>query len=67
MKNKMGKYLKECRETKKLTQLELSKMSGVSKTYICDIERGVCQPSLKTLQKINCILDLDFNYLLKMS
>jgi len=45
----LSTHLRNIRKRLGITQLELSKISGVSNTHISDIERGDSIPSLKTL------------------
>lgn len=51
--------LKERRIALKITQQELSEISGVSIATIKDIERGKGNPSLKTLEQIGIVLGLE--------
>ena len=51
--------LKERRIALKITQRELSEISGVSIATIKDIERGKGNPSLKTLEQIGIVLGLE--------
>lgn len=43
-----------------MTQSELAKMVGVSRGYICYIERGKMRPSEELAQKIAEILEFDW-------
>ena len=51
--------LKERRATLNVSQQELSEMAGVSLATIKDFERGVGNPSLKTLERIAVVLGLE--------
>ena len=51
--------LKERRATLNISQLELSEMAGVSLATIKDLERGLGNPSLKTLERIAVVLGLE--------
>jgi transcriptional regulator with XRE-family HTH domain len=57
------KYVgKHIREDKRITQLELSKRSGVSRSIICGLETGrTTVTSTKTLFKIAQTLDVGIN------
>ncbi|MFM9745126.1 helix-turn-helix domain-containing protein, partial [Streptomyces brasiliscabiei] len=44
---------------------KLDELSGLHQTYISDIERGVRNPSLKTIEKIAKALDVEAYKLLK--
>lgn len=46
-------FIKEKRLERKLTQEELSKLSGVSKSYIGDLERNEKEPSITVLCKLS--------------
>lgn len=49
---KFGKHIKCLRNEKKLTQEELANLSGLSRQYIGDVERGARNISLINLEKI---------------
>lgn len=51
-KNALGKKLKELRELKGLSQVELSQKTKIARTSITMIEAGQRYPSEKTLDKI---------------
>ena len=51
--------LKERRAMLNVSQQELSEMAGVSLATIKDLERGVGNPSLKTLERIAVVLGLE--------
>lgn len=63
MVNKIGDVLKSARKKAGLTQLELSRMIGVSRAYYADVERGRYAPSLKVLSRLADILKIDLNFL----
>ena len=50
--------IKRIRKTKKLTQVTLAARSGLSHSYICDLEAGDANPTLTTLQKLAAGLDI---------
>ena len=52
VQQKFGKKLRTLRDEAKLTQEKLGELTGLDRTYISDIERGVRNPSLKSLQKL---------------
>lgn len=49
---KLGHKVRELRKEKGWTQEKLEEHSGLDRTYISDIERGVRNPSIKSLEKI---------------
>lgn len=61
----LGESLKRKRQDIGLTQEELAKNVGISRTYYADVEAGRYNPSLKVFKKLAKILDLDVNYLIK--
>ncbi|CUH95913.1 hypothetical protein P22_1999 [Propionispora sp. 2/2-37] len=63
-KGQIGKAVRDKRQEKGLTQVQLSQQSGVARSYIADIEKGRYAPSVKTLTKLARVLDLDLNFLL---
>lgn len=59
----VSQNIKRVRQEKKLSLDELSKLSGVSKSMLVQIERGDGNPSLSTLQKISNGMMVPFNTL----
>lgn len=50
MTKQWGKRIKQIRKAAKLTQESLAEKTGLSVEYISRLERGVSQPSFKTLE-----------------
>lgn len=48
----IGERIKEARKSVRLTQVELARKTGLSRSYIGDIEKGRYNPSISTLQLI---------------
>ena len=48
----IGEYIKEQRNSAKISLRQLSKLAGVSNPYLSQIERGVRKPSAEILQQI---------------
>lgn len=48
----MGRKIRTIRTSKGLTLDQLSKLSGVSKSRLSDLENGLGSPTIATLQKI---------------
>lgn len=61
----VGRNIKEERLNRGLTQKEIADRSGLSTSYICDIEVGRTNPSLKTLENLSIVLDVSIEKLLK--
>lgn len=57
--NQLGDTIRESRHRKNISQVELSKVSDVAIKSIHSIELGKGNPSLKTLDKLLQILDLE--------
>lgn len=55
----IGAKIKERRSLLKISQQDLSDFSGVSISTVKDLERGVGNPSLQTLQKILNVVGLE--------
>lgn len=49
---KLGKKLREYRNEAELSQEKLGFMTGLDRTYISGIERGVRNPSLRNIEKL---------------
>jgi transcriptional regulator with XRE-family HTH domain len=56
--------LKKLRETKKLSLENVAKLSGVSKSMLCQIERGEVNPTISTVWKIANGLKVSFTALM---
>lgn len=60
----MGHKIKECRERFCISLLELSRLSGISSTYLWKIEAGYIQNiPLSTIRKIADALGVTFDTL----
>lgn len=61
----VGNQIKAYRQAKGLTQIELAKKTGISKSYIYDIENGGktknSSVSMKNICKIATVLGVDLN------
>lgn len=60
-----GARLKELRVKLGMKQKQLAGAVGVNPSYVCDIEKGRVQPSLKFLLSASDVLNVDFNWLAK--
>ncbi|SHF80334.1 Transcriptional regulator, contains XRE-family HTH domain [Caldanaerobius fijiensis DSM 17918] len=63
----LGKYLKGLRKNLKLTTRKVQELSGVSDSYISQIENGVRKPSADTLRKLAPVYKVNVEELLKMA
>lgn len=58
--------IKEVRQSKGISVRELAAMTGMSKTYISDVENNHSSPTLQTLCHIAAVLDVEpeklYNY-----
>ncbi|HLU37051.1 MAG TPA: helix-turn-helix transcriptional regulator [Thermomicrobiales bacterium] len=53
----LGEYVRKARQAQGLSQRALADQSGLSRSYVCDIERGRgAEPSLATLDKLSVAL-----------
>jgi two-component system response regulator len=52
IEKKFGSAIKKWREKIRISQDELARRAGLHRTYICDIERGSRNVSLKNVQKL---------------
>lgn len=59
----IAKNIKKLREEKKLSMEELSKLSGVSKSMLAQIERGEGNPTISTLWKLSNGMKVPFDAL----
>lgn len=51
--------LKYYRKKENVSQEKLAELTGLHQTYISDIERGIRNPSLKTIEKISIGLHIE--------
>lgn len=49
----VGKMIRELRNKGGMTQKELAEKADISTSYLCDIEVGRTNPSLRTLERIS--------------
>jgi len=58
---KIGKLIAECRKAKKMTQVELANMLGVSDKSVSKWENGICLPDVSLYKEICKIFDITLN------
>ena len=58
---KIGKLIAECRKAKRLTQVELANLLGVTDKSVSKWENGVCLPDVSLYKEICKILDITLN------
>ena len=59
IKDKFGLHVRLLRQNKNLSQEELGFLSGLSKNYISDVERGTRNISLEAIEKLAIGLELE--------
>lgn len=57
----MNVYLKELREKRKFTQMQIAEKVGISQQAYSQIENGIINPSLETALKISEVLEMPAN------
>lgn len=62
---KIGERIRNFRQKKKFTLRELSQATGLSISFLSDIENGRRLPSLENLSKIAKALDVSISYLIE--
>ena len=62
----IGARVKDARKKAGLTQVELSKAAGMSRSYLADVEGGRYNPSVKKLVSIAAACGVDLNFLVGM-
>lgn len=60
----IGNKIKQIRKAKGFTQVELSKLAKISRSYLADVESNRYHPSIDTLSLISKALDVDVAELL---
>ena len=61
---KIGKTIASVRKEKGLKQYQLARMSGMSKSYLSEIENDYKTPDLNILEKISSALNVPINILI---
>ena len=62
---RFGNHVRDLRKLKGLSQEQLSFASELHRNYICDVERGKRNPTLKILCKISKALGISLETLMK--
>jgi transcriptional regulator with XRE-family HTH domain len=62
---RVGQEISDLRRSRRITLQQLSAASGVSQGYLSQIERGISEPSIKTLRQIARALDVTIGWLLR--
>lgn len=57
----MRHWLKQMRKSKNLTQLEVAQLSGISRSYYADIERGTANAGGATAKSISDVLGFEMS------
>lgn len=63
--SKFGEYLRRIRKLKGLTLTKLEELSGVSNSYLSQVENGQFKPSVEILKKLAKVLDVPYIELLQ--
>lgn len=61
----IGAKIKQIRKANNMTQIEFSKLIGISRGTLSEIEKGKARPAIETLQEINKYFQTDLNWLIK--
>ena len=61
----VGEAIAHFRKQKKLSQEVLSGLSDIGRTHLSAIERGERKPTLETLYRISCALDINMSDIVK--
>lgn len=71
MKNRLGEFLKACRNEKDLSLRQMEALTGISRTYLGNLEKGIdprtgkeISPTIPTLEKLASGLNRQLNELL---
>jgi transcriptional regulator with XRE-family HTH domain len=61
----VGEVIAQFRKKKGLSQEVLSGLASIGRTHLSAIERGERKPTLETLYRISCALDINMSDILK--
>jgi len=67
LRMQIGKYLTRIRKSKKLSQYQLSNLSGVPRYTIIRIEKDEVEPRISTLLRIAKALEIELFEIIKKS
>jgi transcriptional regulator with XRE-family HTH domain len=56
-RERLGRTIRETRHRRKLTLVRLAERTGLSHSFLSQVERGVAQPSMRSLHKIALALE----------
>ena len=62
---KVGETIRSLRIKKGITQEVLSGLAGIGRTHLSAIERGERKPTLETLYRIACAMDIKMSDIVK--
>ena len=62
IQNAMGKRLRYLRMSKNLSQEHVSLEVGISRDHLSNLENGKFPVNIKTLYKLSCFYEVDFEY-----
>ncbi len=62
---RLGNNLKRIRETKNMSQGDVMRSMGCSRSYVSNIENGKTNPTLETISKLAKVLGVSTTELLK--
>jgi DNA-binding XRE family transcriptional regulator len=57
---KLSEQIKQRRVEMKLKQIELAEQVGITRQYMCELEKGKYVPGVPTLTKLAQVLKLEF-------
>lgn len=61
----VGEVIAKCRKEKGISQEVLSGLADIGRTHLSAIERGERKPTLETLYRISCALDIKMSEIVK--
>ena len=65
LREKFGKVLRDLRIESKLSQEKLAELSGLDRTYISLLERGLRQPTITTIFDLSTALNIPASTIIK--
>ena len=65
VRRRVAQNLKRLRKERELSQEELAFESGLHRTYVSGVERGIRNPTVVVLEKIALALDVPSSWLLE--
>jgi transcriptional regulator with XRE-family HTH domain len=63
---KINNVIRELRLSRRISKSQLARLAGISKPFVSQLERGNCEPGLRTLERLSDAFGIGLERLLKL-